>query len=291
MTEASIRLDIADGIACITLDRPAARNSIDLPLARGLLAAVNAVAQDESVRAVIVSSSSAHFTVGGDVRRFGALLDQSPAICQAELDALVATANAATLGLTRLACPVVGLVQGAVAGFGCALAMACDLVIAADDTRFTLAYSAIGAAPDGGASWHLPPIVGLQRALSIALLNTPVDARAALAMGLVSEVVAVGELADAGELLARRRPRPNPSADQVDAARRLRDRPRKRPRDRENELPGNGRHCRFCRGRACLSGPPGGQFRQPPGRMNTTTRPQRTCVSHLHFNGTPISNA
>ncbi|MDO9599035.1 MAG: enoyl-CoA hydratase-related protein [Azoarcus sp.] len=204
MTEASIRLDIADGIACITLDRPAARNSIDLPLARGLLAAVNAVAQDESVRAVIVSSSSAHFTVGGDVRRFGALLDQSPAICQAELDALVATANAATLGLTRLACPVVGLVQGAVAGFGCALAMACDLVIAADDTRFTLAYSAIGATPDGGASWHLPRIVGLQRALSIALLNTPVDARAALAMGLVSEVVAVGELADAGELLARR---------------------------------------------------------------------------------------
>ncbi|MDX9698739.1 MAG: enoyl-CoA hydratase-related protein [Rhodocyclaceae bacterium] len=204
MAETSIRLEIVDAVAHITLDRPASRNSIDLPMARALLAAVSAVARDNTARAVILRSSTAHFMVGGDVRRFGTLLDGPPSVCHAELDQLVATANAATLCLTRLACPVVGLVQGSVAGFGFSLAMACDLVVAADDTRFNLAYSAIGATPDGGASWHLPRLVGLQRALSIALLNTPVDAREALAMGLVSQVVSASELADAGQLLARR---------------------------------------------------------------------------------------
>ena len=200
---ACVRLEREAGIACISLDRPAARNSLDLPMGLALRDAVRSLAA-EPPRVVVLRSSGAHFMVGGDVRRFDILLGQSQAACTEETGLLIDAVHEAVTGLTRLPCPVLGLVCGSAAGFGMSLAMACDLLVAADDARFVLAYSAIGTTPDGGASWHLPRRVGLQRALAIALLNPQIDAAQAKDIGLVAEVVPAAQLAEAGRALARR---------------------------------------------------------------------------------------
>ncbi|WP_419204629.1 enoyl-CoA hydratase/isomerase family protein [Bordetella trematum] len=205
-------------IARLTLDRPASRNSLDLPLALALRDAVRSLEGDAAPRVLILRSSNAHFMAGGDVRRFDALLQDSPAACQAELARIIGAANDTVARLTRLPCPVIGLVGGSAAGFGLSLALACDLTLAAEDARFLFAYGAIGATPDGGASWHLPRRIGLQRALAMALLNTSLDAAQALAAGLVCQVVPAAELDAAGQRLAggnwpparaRRRPASN----------------------------------------------------------------------------------
>lgn len=189
-------------IVRLTLDRPASRNSLDLPLALALRDAVRSLEGEAAPRALILRSSSGHFMAGGDVRRFDALLQDSPAACQAELARIIGAANETVARLTRLPCPVIGLVGGSAAGFGLSLALACDLTLAADDARFLFAYGAIGATPDGGASWHLPRRIGLQRALALALLNTPLDAEQALAAGLVCQVVPAADLDAAGLRLA-----------------------------------------------------------------------------------------
>ncbi|MEZ5628909.1 MAG: enoyl-CoA hydratase-related protein [Rhodocyclaceae bacterium] len=200
----TVRLHRDGAIATLTLDRPAARNALDLPMACALRDAAAAVAADPAVRVLRIDSSSAHFMVGGDVHRFNALLDDGPAACREEVDQIITAVHAAIRTLVALPCPVIGLAGGSVAGFGFSLAMACDLLVAADDARFVLAYSAIGTTPDGGSTWHLPRLLGLRRAMAVALLNTPIDAREALALGLVCEVVPAAELAAAGQRLAER---------------------------------------------------------------------------------------
>ncbi|MCK9258133.1 MAG: enoyl-CoA hydratase-related protein [Azoarcus sp.] len=192
-----------EGVVFLTIACPATRNAIDLALAVALYRAVQAVESDPGVRVVVLRSSGAHFMAGGDVHRFGALLEGEPGVAHAEFDALLTTVHALVAALGRLPCPVLGLVRGTVAGFGWSLAMACDLLIAAADTRFMFAYGALGATPDGGASWHLPRTLGMQRALAMALLNTAMDAPAALAAGLVTEVVAADQLDECGMRTAR----------------------------------------------------------------------------------------
>ena len=203
-TASTVRLSHDGAIATLTLHRPAARNALDLPMACALRDAVDAVAADPRVRVVLIESSGAHFMVGGDVHRFNALLGGDAQACRDEVDQIIIAVHAAIRALTALPSPVIGLTGGAVAGFGFSLAMACDLLVAADDVRFVLAYSAIGATLDGGASWHLPRLLGLRRALAAALLNTPIDAREALALGLACEVVPAAGLAAAGRRLAER---------------------------------------------------------------------------------------
>ncbi|MGQ5490353.1 enoyl-CoA hydratase/isomerase family protein [Thauera sp. AutoDN2] len=201
--DSSVRLEREGGIAFITLDRPASRNSLDLAMGLALRDAVRAL-QAEPPRAVVLRSSGAHFMVGGDVRRFDALLQDSQQECAEEIGCLIDAVHEAVAGLTRLPCPVIGLVAGSAAGFGMSLAIACDILVAADDARFVFAYSAIGTTPDGGASWHLSRRVGLQRALAIALLNPQIDAAQAKDIGLVAEVVPVAQLQDSGLAMARR---------------------------------------------------------------------------------------
>jgi 2-(1,2-epoxy-1,2-dihydrophenyl)acetyl-CoA isomerase len=100
--------------------------------------------------------------------------------------------------------PVIASLHGAVAGAGLSLAMACDLAIAAEGTRFSFAYARLGASCDLGGSWHLPRIVGLRRALEISLLGDTFDAGQALQLGLVNRVVPADRLADETRQVAER---------------------------------------------------------------------------------------
>ena len=132
---------------------------------------------------------------GGDLKWFGESLAMPAAEKRALFLELIDDVHGAIRGLRRMPKPVVASVNGAAAGFGLSLVMACDLVIAAESAYFTLAYSLIGVTPDGGSTFALPRIVGAKKAMEIALLGDRFDAAAAHSLGLVNWVVPAETLA------------------------------------------------------------------------------------------------
>jgi 2-(1,2-epoxy-1,2-dihydrophenyl)acetyl-CoA isomerase len=127
---------------------------------------------------------------GGDLREFATMLEAAPSQRHEQFRRVVERVQAAVEYLHRMPHPVIGALQGAVAGFGLSLAAACDLAVAADDAYFASAYRHIGLTPDGGGTWSLPRSVGLRKALEIYLLSERFDAQEALRIGLVNRVVA-----------------------------------------------------------------------------------------------------
>ncbi len=196
-TNAPVTLRVAEGIAALTLNRPAALNALDADTTGRLLRHIEAIAARDDVRAITLAGAGRAFCAGGDVARFTGDV-------AAEADAIIRPLHAALALLAELPQPSLAILHGAVAGAGFSLALACDLAICADDARFTLAYARLGTTPDGSATWSLPRLVGLRRAKEIALLADPLDATQALALGLVNRVVPAGDLAREADALARR---------------------------------------------------------------------------------------
>ncbi|WP_368642719.1 enoyl-CoA hydratase-related protein [Castellaniella ginsengisoli] len=187
MPTSSIRLDIESACAFITFDRPQTLNAIDSAGAHAFGDAIARIAANPRIRAVMLRGAGRAFMAGGDV---SAIRAAPQAIGPALIDPL----HAALSALARLPVPVLACVHGAVAGAGLSILLAADLAIAADDSRFTLAYARIGASPDASATWHLPRIVGLRKAMELALLCEPLDARQALQLSIVNRVVPAAEL-------------------------------------------------------------------------------------------------
>ena len=175
------------GVARIHFNRPDALNAIDMAVAQGFLRACQALEADRSVRAVWVSGEGRAFMAGGDLAQ---LQHDPPAVAQA----LIAGMHGGLRLLAQIDAPVVASVQGAVAGGGLGLTLGCDLVIAAEGTRFSMAYPQIGASCDCSTSWGLPRILGLRKAMELALLNPVIDAAEALQLGLCNRVVPAHEL-------------------------------------------------------------------------------------------------
>jgi len=196
----AVLFDVEDGIARICFNRPAALNAIDEAVARGFLAACEAASQRPDVRVVVLKGAGRAFMAGGDVRR----MREAGADAALMVDTLLGLINPALLLLANLAQPVLASVHGAVAGAGVGIALAADLAIAADDTQFNLAYGRIGTTPDVGTTWMLPRVVGLRRALEMALLSETFDAAEALRLGLVNRVVPLAALEAETDALARR---------------------------------------------------------------------------------------
>jgi 2-(1,2-epoxy-1,2-dihydrophenyl)acetyl-CoA isomerase len=184
-------------IATLQFNRPEAMNALDLPTAQALLAAVKAIAQDAGVRAVLLKGAGRAFVAGGDL----ATLRADPV--QGAQD-LLGPLNEALVLLQGLDAPVIAQVHGAAAGAGLSLMLMCDFVLAAEGTRFNLAYINLGTSCDVGASWALPRLVGLRRALEIALLGENFTAGDALRLGLVNRVLPAAELEAAAQAFAGR---------------------------------------------------------------------------------------
>jgi len=202
---APVRVERDGPVARIVLDRPDALNALDPAMVEGLAEATAEVARDAALRCLTVAGAGGHFMAGGDVKAFGRMLAEVPAEARPErFAAMIERVHDTVRGLRALDVPVVAAVRGACAGFGLSLAMACDLTLAADDAVFALAYVHIAASPDGGATWHLPRLVGPKRAAEIALLGDRFDAAAAERLGLVNRVVAAASLDAEAEALARR---------------------------------------------------------------------------------------
>jgi 2-(1,2-epoxy-1,2-dihydrophenyl)acetyl-CoA isomerase len=194
----TVEIDVRERIARITLNRPEVGNALDLELARALREAAEGL-RGSDVGAVILSGAGRSFCVGGDLN----YMREADEIRDAVLR-LATQLHSAQEALATLDAPVISAVRGAAAGGGMSLAISCDIVLAAESARFTMAYTAIGFPPDGGSSWMLPRLVGLRRAAELMLLNERLEAAAARELGLVTRVVADDALDDEATALARR---------------------------------------------------------------------------------------
>jgi len=199
-----ILTEVRDGIASIVFNRPEARNALSDEMMDGLIAATGRFERDPGVRCVVLRGAGDHFMAGGDIKGFHKAITQDRAGHAARLEIDIVKAHQAIYHLRRMPKPVLASVQGAAAGFGLSVILACDLAIAADDAFFTLAYRHVGLSADGGATYFLPRVVGERRALEIALLGERFDAERALALGILNWVVPRASLAAETATLARK---------------------------------------------------------------------------------------
>jgi len=204
MSEPLVLVAREGAVATITLNRPKALNALNRELTLALREAVFAAEQDRAVRCLVIRGGE-HFMAGGDLKWFHQQLGASePAALRTQFESFVQEVHALIISLRRMPKPVLASVRGAAAGFGLSLMMACDLALAADNAYFTLAYSAIGASPDGSSTFSLPRIVGQKKAMELALLGERFDAAAAERLGLVNRVVPAASLDEETARLAAR---------------------------------------------------------------------------------------
>lgn len=198
MTDTPLLIAQDGAVVTLTLHRPHAGNTIDLPLAVALRAAVARCDGDPTVRCVVLTGAGKVFCGGGDLARFAAAGDTVPDY----LRELAETLHQAVAILMRMAKPLVVLVNGPAAGAGLSLAIAGDVVLAARSAHFTAAYASVGLSPDGGMSWHLPRVVGLRRAQEMIIANRRVLSDEAEAIGLVTRTVDDADLMAEGRACA-----------------------------------------------------------------------------------------
>jgi 2-(1,2-epoxy-1,2-dihydrophenyl)acetyl-CoA isomerase len=195
----TIDLAIGDGVARVTLERPEAMNAINRDLARDLMDAALRCDEDPAVRAVVLSGSGRMFCAGGDLRSFADKGDDLPH----HLKEVTTYLHAAVSRFARMDAPVIAAVHGAAAGAGFSLALACDLVLADETARFTLGYSKVGLTPDGSSTYFLPRLIGLGRAMELALTGRVLSAPEAQEWGIATRVVPEGtHLSEAADLAA-----------------------------------------------------------------------------------------
>jgi len=198
MERKELIFEVKDRVATITINRPDRYNALTIRMVEKLLELISACDEDRRIRAVVLTGAGQAFCAGGDVREFVERIETlSP-----YLKRLLAFFHGAVSGMNRMSKPVIAAVNGVAAGAGMSLAMACDLVVAAESARFTMAYSKIGATPDGSSTYFLPRLVGLRRALELTYTNRVLTAKEAEAWGLVNRVVPDAEFPAAVNALA-----------------------------------------------------------------------------------------
>jgi 2-(1,2-epoxy-1,2-dihydrophenyl)acetyl-CoA isomerase len=190
------------GAAKIELNRPETRNAWNTQFSVDLLAALHAVGDDPGVRAVLVTGAGKAFSSGADLREN--LADPAEGGVPDVYGRLTQRYHPIIMGIREMPKPVVAGVHGAAAGIGLSLALACDLVVAAESAFFLLAFVNIGLVPDGGSSVLVPSRIGFARAAELSMLGERLPARQALDWGLINRVWPEEEFpARADELVAR----------------------------------------------------------------------------------------
>jgi 2-(1,2-epoxy-1,2-dihydrophenyl)acetyl-CoA isomerase len=188
----AVLYDLRDGVAYVTLNRPEAMNSADASVRTGLREAFERASSEASARAVVLTGSGRAFCVGQDLKE----LEPLYASGDPDLSQIVPEFNAVIAALVACSKPTVAAVNGAAAGAGMSLALACDFRVASSAASFTAAFSKIGLIPDSGATWTLPRLVGHAKALELLYLSPTVRADEALALGLVTRVASAESFAD-----------------------------------------------------------------------------------------------
>ena len=202
----TVQVELNNHLLTITLNRPDMMNALNRDMTTALGEITESIPKESDVRVVLLQGAGDHFMAGGDLKEFQVMrenVSDSKAFAK-QFEEFVPEAQAPIRRLRSLRQPVLASVRGSAAGYGFSLMNACDMVIAADNAVFTIAYSRIGISPDGGSSWTLPRIVGYRRAFELMALSDRFDAATALQFGLVNRVVALSDLDEETASLAGR---------------------------------------------------------------------------------------
>ena len=195
---ANLRVETADAVATVTLDRPDALNALTVPLKEELRAAFERLAADDAVRAIVLTGAGRAFCAGQDLR------ERLEPDALPLADEIRARYNPLIRAIRATPKPIVGAINGVAAGAGASLAFACDIRLAAEAATFLLAFARVGLIPDSGATWFLPRLVGAAKAAELALTTEPLSAADAERFGLVARVVPAADLLPAAQALAGR---------------------------------------------------------------------------------------
>ncbi len=198
----TISLDKHDGAAIIALNRPKVLNAFDGQMHEELFDALNDVALDDGVRCIVLRGEGRGFSAGADLAEVIKSDDNPEGPDLGEY--LRKTYSRLVMRMVEVEKPIIAALHGPVYGAGLGIALACDLRVAAESAKFSVAFVKIGLMPDAGVSFFLPRLIGLGRAMEMSMLGDGVDATEALRFGLVNRVVPDGELEESvAELAAR----------------------------------------------------------------------------------------
>jgi 2-(1,2-epoxy-1,2-dihydrophenyl)acetyl-CoA isomerase len=199
----SVNVRVADGVATIELNRPQALNAWNAQLGEDLLAALRGAAEDDAVRALLITGAGRAFSSGADLKDISGghvTPEGRPDVYRT----LTERYHPIMVGIREVPKPVVAAVNGPAVGIGCSLALCCDLILAAESAYFLLAFVNIGLVPDGGSSLFVPTRVGFARANELSMLGERLGAAQALEWGLINRVVADERLHEEAAALAAR---------------------------------------------------------------------------------------
>jgi 2-(1,2-epoxy-1,2-dihydrophenyl)acetyl-CoA isomerase len=185
-----LRQDSFDDVVVLTMDRPEVLNAINDELGTALLEAVESASALGAVRCIVITGAGRAFSAGEDLGALAGTYErgESPPLG----DVLLRRYNPLIRALRAAPKPVVAALNGVAAGAGASLALACDLRIASEHAKVSLAFVKVGLVPDSGAIWFLTRMVGAAKALELSTLGDPISADECLRLGLVTDVVAAG---------------------------------------------------------------------------------------------------
>ena len=195
----SVLLERTDGVAVLTLNRPAAKNAIDIPTTDALSAALRALRVDEEVRAIVLTGAGGDFCAGGDVKGMGEGASRTVEQRRAGMVRYAELARA-LMGLDK---PLIAAIDGVAFGAGLSMALYADLVLVSTRARMAMVFHRIGLVPDVGAWYQLPRVVGLQRAKELMYSAREFGADEAVRMDIALEALAPDALMPRALELAR----------------------------------------------------------------------------------------
>ena len=192
MSYDTIQLEMRGAVGLLTLNRPDRLNALNVQVAHDFKAAIGE-ALEGSARAIVVTGAGRAFSAGGDLRDMQEIAQKEGRV-EAFFDEPLRLLNEAILLIRKTPVPFIAAVNGVASGGGCNLALACDLVIAAESARFNQAFIKIGLTPDCGGTFMLPRLVGWKRATELLFTGELISALAAMKMGMINSVAPDEEL-------------------------------------------------------------------------------------------------
>ncbi len=197
--------DTGGPVATVTFNRPEAMNALAPDTTDRMTDFFLKVGDDPAVRCVVLAGAGKNFMAGGDVKSFARMVGETSAEeRRGHFEKRIHRMHTLFYTMNRIRKPIIASVQGAAAGAGLSFVLACDLAIAADTSFYTLAYVRIGTSPDASSTYYLPRVVGLKKAMELAVLGDRFDAATAQRLGIVNFVVPQAELAERTRALAER---------------------------------------------------------------------------------------
>ena len=206
MSYKTVILEKEDGIATLTLNRPETLNAWNVEMHADGVAAIEEVDQDDAVRVLIITGAGKGFSSGADVRQDLAKSGKAP-LMETVVGRVVLgkpTILAVAFKIANLGKPVIAAVNGVAAGAGFSVALACDMRIASEEARFSMAFVRRGLIPDSGGTYFLPRLVGLGHASRLVFTGDIIDVREAERIGIVDKVVPHADLMEVTKELARK---------------------------------------------------------------------------------------